>query len=208
MTSELLAPRNTEEAMASLRDLVESGVAKYPRLCLKAQRELRGIPMMFPTALSASNATPVSERVYEPADFRRGMVAFSYDPNIPGTAGHVFAIVGRDKRGNVLTGTNDAYDLGVMDYVPLSFYTNHWGHKLQFAATWLNGYDFADFNEPPKPVYPGGLGDQYRHALEILVDVFHKKRAKYGPSHPLVLALHKDIERMRRKLERFPVGPE
>ncbi len=203
MSDTKLAPRSGEEAAEYLLNEVESERADWYRKCLMVQRIARGLPAVFPTALSASNATPKSERVYDPADFRRGMVLFSYNPNIPGTAGHISFINGRDSRGRIITCTNDAYQPGVMDYVPMEFYKDSWGQTIQFAATWLNGYDFKDFNAKPKPVWGGGLGDQYREALTLLLEVLQRKKDKFGPDAPIVKALERDVERMRRKIARF-----
>ncbi len=203
MSDVKLAPRSGEEAADFLFGQVKNKNDDWLRKCLMVQRIARGLPAVFPTALSASNATPKSERVYDKADLRRGMVVFSYNPSIPGTAGHIAFVNGRDRNGTIITCTNDAYTRGVMDYVPLDFYEKVWGHTFQFGATWLNGYDFKDFNEKPKPVWQGGLGEQYTEALKLLLDVLQRKRDKFGPNAPIVKALERDVERMRRKIAKF-----
>lgn len=195
------APKATLEVSAFFKNAVIKESPKYPRLCLKAQRTGRGLPAVYPTALSAALATPVNERV----DFdvaKPGMVGYSYDARIPGTAGHIFYIEKITPSG-LITCTNDAFELGVMDYVPLSFYKEHWGHTLQFAAGWLNGYDFKDFNAPPKDTFGGGLGEKYENAIEVIKDVRNQKAKKYGKDAPIVKALNKDIARMKKRLVRF-----
>lgn len=197
--SDPLAPRNTEQAAAFLKDEVISGSHEWERLCLKLQRTARGIPAMYPTALSASMSIPKSERIYNIDDARRGMVGFSYDPRIPGTAGHIFAFTGRHK-GVMITSTNDAKEPGAVDYVPFNFYKEQWGQTFQFAATWLNGYDFSDFNKPPEPVHTGSLGEQYAESMRILEKVYYQKRRKFGPENALVLALKRDLNKMKKRL--------
>jgi len=191
-----LATNNGAQAATFIRRQVDTNSNDWYRLCLKLQRMSRGLPAVYPTALSAANATPRSERVYDQDKWKRGMVGYCYDPRIPGTAGHIFFIAGR-KDGQIITGTNDAKQAGFVDYVPLRFYKERWGHTIQFAATWLNGYDFADFNAPAKPVNPGTLGEQYKAALDSLKKVRARKRKKHGNNHPLVLALNNDINHMQ-----------
>lgn len=197
-----LALKNSEQAAAFIRRQVDSNSNDWYRKCLVLQRMSRGLPAVYPTALSAANATPKVERIYDRTKWRRGMVGFCYDPRIPGTAGHIFSIAGRED-GKIITGSNDVKQSGYVDYVPLNFYESRWGHRIQFAATWLNGYDFSDFNKPPKPVIAGSLGEQYKAALDELKKVRKQKREKHGPNHPLVLALNNDIEHMQKTYNRW-----
>lgn len=198
-TGDKIAPNKTDQAGLFIREQIRSDTHAWFRKCLVLQRTARGIPAVFPTALSAALATPKTERVLDRNNWRRGMVAFSYDPKIPGTAGHVFFIVGR-LDGQIITGTNDAKSPGAVDFVPLSFYEDVWGHKIQFAATMLNGYDFSDFNKPPVQVLEGTLGDNYTKSIDILKKIRAQKREKLGADHPLVLALDNDISRMTKHL--------
>lgn len=197
-----LALKNTEQAAAFIRKQVDTNSNDWYRLCLQLQRKSRGLPAVYPTALSAANATPKSERIYDEDKWKRGMVGYSYDPRIPGTAGHIFFVTGR-RDGKIMTGTNDAKQSGFVDYVPLNFYRDVWGQRIQFAATWLNGYDFSDFNKPPKPVNPGSLGEQYKAALDSLKKVRERKRKQHGANHPLVLALNNDIEHMQNTYNKW-----
>lgn len=201
-TGDKIAPNNTKGAALFNRAQVESDTRQWFRLCLKLQRTARGVPAVFPTAMSAALATPRSERIYDQEKWERGMIAYCFDPDIPGTAGHVFFLVGR-LDGKMITMTNDAKAPGAVDYVPLSFYEDVWGHRIQFAATMVNGYDFSDFNKPPVQVLKGTLGDNYAFSLETLKKIRKQKREKLGPDHPLVLALNNDIERMTRHLNRW-----
>lgn len=198
-TGDKIAPEDSDDTATFMREQIRSNTHQWFRLCLKLQRTGRGIPPVYPTALSAALATPKSERIYNMSEWRRGMVGFSYDPRIPGTAGHIFFVVGR-LDGRLITATNDAKEPGAVDYVDVDFYTDVWGQKIQFAATMLNGYDFSDFNKPPVQVLKGTLGDNYVKSLEILKKIRANKREQLGPDHALVLALNNDIERMTRHL--------
>jgi hypothetical protein len=129
------------------------------------------------------------------------MVAYCYDPDVAGTAGHIFFINGRTEAKSILTTTNDAEAPGLVSVVPFEFYIKTWGHKFQFGATWLNGYDFSDFNKPPVPVHDGTLGERYERALEELIRIEVQKRAKGFIQ--LADAIHRDVVRMQRKLERW-----
>jgi hypothetical protein len=151
--------------------------------------------------MSAALATPKSERVLKKEDLRRGMVAYCYDPRVAGTAGHIYFINGRTDSDSILTTTNDAEAAGLVSVVPIEFYERVWGHKFQFGATWLNGYDFSDFNKPPQPVKLGTLGERYEEAMEELLRIETQKRAK--GQNKLADAIHRDVVRMQRKLERW-----
>jgi len=178
--------------------------ARYPGQCLILQRSARGIPPLAPTAYSASLMVPDSERVRAVTRLRQGMIGFSKGAN---PAGHIFLILGRrkgfelDDPDGVITESNDVVpgQLGRIGIVPLSFYHDVWGHHFQFGATWLNGYDFADFNKPPKAVHPK-LGDNYRHAIS---DVKKALAMHKGKDKKLDAALERDIERMTRKLKKY-----
>lgn len=198
-----LAPRNAEQAAAFLKS-AHDGQLVWRRLCLSLQRQARGLPAVYPSALAAAVATPESERVYKVADLRRGMVAYSDDPNDSNTAGHVYFIAGwkgpKSDPSNCLTWTNDALRSGGVDIVPITFYKANWGDGFQFGATWLNGYDFSDFNKPPQATR-GTLGDNYLHAIEDIEKAlrFHRRKGNTA----LVNALEKDLDRMKKRLERF-----
>lgn len=191
------APRNTKETAAYLSNLVKTGSNDWYRKCLIVQRTARGIPPVYPTAYTASQAVPKSERITKISDLRRGMVAFSYDPRISGTAGHIFFINGRTKDGTILTTSNDVKTPGGMDVVPFDFYSTQWGQQFQFGSTWLNGYDFSTFSAPAKPVHEGGLGEQYNAAIEEVEAIYRQKLAKLGEDNLLVKHLKKDLDLMK-----------
>ncbi len=195
-----VAPADTEDAAAFLHVEDREGDDSWYRRCLSLQRQARSLPAVYPTALSASQAVPKNERVLNVKDLRRGMVAFSYDPRIPGTAGHIYFINGWEGK-RLLTTTNDAEGPGLVSVVDFNFYADRWGQRFQFGATNLNGYDFSDFNKPAEPMYQGSLGDQYRAMLEDLIKIEQRKRAK-GYIR-LADALQRDINRMKRKLEKW-----
>lgn len=201
--SERIAPNTTNETAAYLRDEVEAGNSDWYRKCLMVQRIARGLPAVYPTAFSASQATPGDERVFDPKKWKRGMVGYCYDPRIEGTAGHIFFVAGRNKEGQIITCSNDVKGAGMMDYVPLSFYTNVWGHKIQFASSWLNGYDFKDESKPPKPTKQGNLNEQYEQLRDELVKIYRVKKNRLGETHALVKALKRDVDRMDKKLKRW-----
>jgi hypothetical protein len=200
--SELLAPRNTHDSAAWLTNEQKLD-HRYFRECLILQHDARGIPSLFPTAFSAATGTPIAERVQKFENLRRGMVGFTKgsDP-----AGHVFFILGHRPNSdltnpdNWLTKSNDVVSgrTGAVGVVALSFYFKNWSHKWLFGATWLNGYDFADFNAPPKPVH-ATLGANYEHAIEDIKKAIHAHR-KAGDDK-LVAGLKRDLARMQKRYE-------
>jgi hypothetical protein len=199
-----LAGNSTKEATAWL-NLQRSTGANWYRMCLALQRTAREIPPLAASAYAASLLTPSKEKVHKVANLRRGMIGFSKgsDP-----AGHVFEILGRrpgfdesDPNG-VLTLSNDVVSgkTGHVGIVTLSFYTVHWGHKFQFGATWLNGYDFADFNAKPKPVHPT-LGVNYEHSIKLLKKALRAHESdKDRYTYKLI---RDDIERMSHKYNKL-----
>jgi len=191
-----VAPKNTEAAALFLRD-AHDGPLKWKALCLKLQRQARGLPIVYPSALTAALATPKTERVTNVKDLRRGMVAYSDDPNDSNPFGHIYFIAGRDSDGRVLTWTNDAIRSGGVDVVPLDWYATNWGDHFQFGATWLNGFDFSEFDKPPVETR-GTLGDNYRHAMDDVRRVI--KYHKDAGHTILVRKLEKDLAVMERRL--------
>jgi hypothetical protein len=178
--------------------------ANWYRRCLQLQRIARDVPALASTAYTASVMTPANERVPQVAKLRRGMIAYTkgVDPS-----GHVFYILGRrpgydqDDPNGVLTESNDVTSTqGHVGIVSLSFYTIQWGHKFQFGATWLNGYDFSDFNAAPKPVYPS-LGKNYEHAIADLKKAL--KSHKGDKNRHTYNLIANDIARMTKRYERL-----
>lgn len=201
-----LAPRNADQAAAFIKHQHQTR-ANWRRMCLSLQRQARGLPAVYPSALSAALATPKSERVTKVADLRHGMIAYSDDPNDSNPAGHVYYIAGwsgpKSDPSNLLTWSNDVTSwYGGVGLVPITYYKANWGDGFQFGATWLNGYDFADFNKAPKPEpHRAKLGDNYAHALDDIERAlaYHRKKGHKR----LVKALERDVARMKRRIERF-----
>lgn len=198
-----IAPRTTDQAAQFLKDQ-HNGPLRWRALCQSLQRQARGLPAVYPSALSAALATPTSERVERVSDLRRGMVAFSDDPNDGNPYGHVYFIAGwtgpRNNPENLWTWTNDVLRSGGVDLVPITLYRAKWGDDFQFGATWLNGYHFDEFNSKPEPTR-GSLGNNYEHAIEDVEKAlaFHKKKG----NDKIVRQLGWDIKRMKSRLNRF-----
>lgn len=195
------APRTGQEAMVYLRKQVTSNTTAWKGQCLKLQRTARGIPALYPSALSAAHATPKAERVVHPFDLKRGMVAYSDDPNDGNPYGHIYAIAGWDgapKKDctNLLTYSNDVRAGNKVGLVPITFYRRSWGDTFQFGATWLNGYNFADLDAAPAPV-PGrqSLKENLEHAIHDLEKAIRTSR-RLGNTQ-LTAALWKDLATLR-----------
>lgn len=200
MSEVKLAPRTAEQAAAFLKEQHEGPLA-WKQLCLKLQRVARGLPIVYPSALTAALATPKSERVLKIEDLRPGMVAYSDDPADDNPFAHIYFIAGRSRTTKeVLTWTNDALRSGGVDIVPISWYKRNWGDNFMFGATWLNGYDFSEFDKPPVESR-GSLGENYAHAVEDVAKAlrYHKKRGHLR----IAEKLQKDLDRMNRRLEAF-----
>lgn len=199
------APRTTEEAAAFIKrqHLIESYAWKS--MCLSLQRQARGLPAVYPSALSAANATPESERVHKVTDLRRGMVAYSDHPSDSNPFGHIYFVAGwrtKEKTDpenlNVWTNLAD----GTVGIVPITFFLKNWGDPFQFGATWLNGYNFSEFDAAPKP----DEGRDHRlgnlqHGIEDVQRAirFHEKRGHLA----LVAALRNDLAAMQETLAKF-----
>lgn len=206
-----VAPAGTDEAAAFLR-AQHAGPLQWRALCLKLQRSARRLPAVYPSALAAAVATPEDDRVYDVDDLRRGMVAYSDDPNDSNPYGHIYFILGRNEAGQVLTFTNDARRSGGVDIVPLDFYASAWGDRFQFGATSLNGYDLpgiAAASTPTKPETkpkpkPGrvSIGDNLDHAIDDLESAVrhHRKKGHTG----VVKALLRDLAELRETRKKFP----
>lgn len=195
--SDKVAPRSTKEAANFLR-AAHTGPLIWKQLCLKLQRQARGLPAVYPSAIAAQLATPLTERVHRREDLRRGMVAYSDDPRDANVFGHIYFIAGRDRDGRILTWSNDLRRSGGVDIVPLDAYENFWGDTFQFGATWLNGYDFSEFDKPPVETR-GKLGDNYRAAMEDVAELERKHRKR---GHTILAdKLARDLEVMKKRLK-------
>lgn len=194
-----LAPRSTEQA-ADFLNKAHSGPSKWRSMCLSLQRQARGLPAVYPSAISAMHATPQAERVTSLHNLRRGMIAYSDDPNDSNRFGHIYFIAGwfgksMDNPDNLMTWTNDARRSGGVDMVPITFYRKNWGDTFQFGATWLNGFDFSEFNvAAPKPIEVH-LGENYAHAIKDLEAAIQNHSAKKHTG--LVDLLKKDLAHMK-----------
>ncbi len=194
-----ISPNTAEQAAEFLRHAHE-GPLEWKALCLKLQREARGLPAVYPSALAAMEATPVGERVTNIKDLRRGMIAYSDDPDDSNPFAHIYYILGRSKDKTILTWTNDALRTGGVDIVPLEFYLDRWGDKFCFGATWLNGYDFSDPDKKPR-AERGSLGQNYDHAIEdVRKSIKYHKDAGHAK---LVIALEKDLVKMKNRKKQF-----
>lgn len=200
-----MTTRTTDETAAWLKGQHDSGSSAWYEKCLMLQHDARNIPALYPSAFAAMVATPESERVYKVSDLRRGMVAYSDNPNDSNPFGHIYFIAGwkgssRSDPNELMTWTNDALRHGGVDLVPITWYLTHWGVPFKFGATWLNGYDFSEFNKPAKPVH-GTLGSNYEHAIADIEKaiVSHKKTH----DDRIVNALNRDLARMKKHYKKF-----
>lgn len=205
------ATRTAEQAAEFLKAQHARPSQSWRALCLSLQRQARGLPGVYPSALAAAVATPKSERVLKVGDLRRGMVAYSDDPHDSNDFGHIYFIAGwdgpRDDPANLLTWSNDVKRSGGVDLVPITFYRANWGDGFQFGATWLNGFNFAEYDASPKPdPERAQLGDNYRHAIN---DIRKVLRYHEGKGH-VVLAnrLRRDLQRMVKLYNRRKMNEE
>lgn len=175
--------------------------------CLQICRTARDLPAVYPSALSAQEATPEAFRVYDVADVRQGMVGFFDDPNDSNPFGHIVTWVGRVKgedRSSLssLLGRTNSVVSGKIVVVRGDYFEKHWGDAYQFSATWLNGYAFPDFvaKQPvPAPALTKATG--LRNALADLEKAanFHE-----GKGHTrLVKAIRRDMKSIRKTIREF-----
>lgn len=196
-----IAPKNTRQAEQFLRENAASGTKQWYRMCLKLQRMARGLPPVYPTAAAAQEATPQSERVVLNR-LKPGMVIFTKgsDP-----AGHIAFVdrwnPGQKNSSNLMVWSNDmSADGRKVALVPLSRIETRWNHKFQFGATWLNGYDFSEFNQKPKAIR-GSLGNNYKHAIEDMERVIANKKKRGNKE--LVKLLERDLDVMKKRYNKF-----
>lgn len=196
-----VAPRNTRQAMAFLRAQHDQKKRWHQR-CLQLQREARGLPPVYPTALSAALNTPASERIKSIKDLRRGMVAYFDDPHDKNPAGHIVGVAGwipgkpKSNPDNLLTWSNDVRSgSGDVGLVGAGYFPKHWGDGFLFGSTWLNGYDFSEFDKAPRPTHPT-LGANYEAAMESMAKTiaYHKKKGHTA----LVRVLNADLAHMKK----------
>lgn len=163
----------TPEAQAFLKHQIDIDSHAWGRLCQKLQRSARNAPALAASAFISANMTPKQFRVDGFDNAKRGMIGYSWNPDNPGS-GHVFDILGRTKNGVILTTTNDAFEFGAVDVVPITFYHDHWAHELQFPATWINGFEFPDFHTHVQPVKDKpSLGKSFDESIAHLKDAYN-----------------------------------
>lgn len=115
-------------------------------MCLKVCRTSRDVPSKYMTAKECQDAVPKEFRIYRVRDWRKGMKLYVDDPNDSNTAGHIVTIVGRvkgfdwDDPNDVIVETNSVV-AGQLVRVRATYFTQHWGDKIQFAAPWINGVE-------------------------------------------------------------------
>lgn len=183
------SPNNNEETFEWLRR-AKAQNKKYPSLCLKLAREARRIPSMYPSALTAAKATPMSERVQRQDNWRRGMVAFFDAPSDSNPYGHIATL--SDRKGGVWYCYSNVSG-GLVRVVPITLFTESWGDPVQFAATWLNGYDLdlPDKKPSKKPPRPKS------HVLQELQQDL--KRAKDNNNDKRAKVLQRDINWLKKQ---------
>ena len=197
-----ISPNDTNATAAFIRTERVKPSKSWKGRCLELQRTARGLPPVYPSALSAALATPEEDRVYHIEDLRRGMVAYSDDPNDSNPFGHIYFIAGRDADGEVWTWSNDVDSVHNVGLVPLSFYKDHWGDNFQFGAISLNGYDLLGNNGLPvaKPGHDF-LGKNYADAIKNVKRAisYHKTTGNAR----LVNGLKRDLIRMTLRYEKY-----
>lgn len=200
------APNDTREAAAFLQHQHEINSHKWGHMCLSLQRTARNIPRIVPSAIAAMHITPHAERVPHINSLRRGMVAYSDNPHDSNPYGHIYFILGRRKgylsssADGWWTWSNDVKHFGDVDVVPLSFYQNNWGVSFKFAATWLNGYNFADLDKKPVPDHPT-LSANFTEAMHLLSKEIRRAEREGHPG--LVRALKRDLANMRETQHKY-----
>ena len=115
-------------------------------MCLKVCRTSRDIPSKYMTAKECQDAVPKHLRFTRVRDWRKGMKLFVDTVGDSNTAGHIVTIVGRvkgfdwDDPNDVIVETNSVVS-GQLVRVRATYFTQHWGDKIQFAAPWINGVE-------------------------------------------------------------------
>lgn len=196
-----MSQRNTPDTLAWLKHQHDIGASNWKSKCLMLQREARGLPSVFPSALAAANATPMSERVYDISKVQQGMVGYADDPNDSNPFGHIYSFRAKIASGWVVW-TNDALGAGRVWCVGYDWFRTHWGDSFKFAATSLNGFDLLLPSKPTlakpstHPAPPVGKAtltnlDYAIHRLDKAI-VWHEKH-----HHPVIVReLKKDRARI------------
>lgn len=202
-----MTQRNTEQTLAWLRNQHDIGSTAWRAKCLQATRTARNLPAVYPSALAAQHATPMSDRVYDRDQWVPGMVVFIDDPDDSNPFGHVVTLrTGPKASSPLLTWTNDAFVSGGISCVDVDWFERHWGDKVQFASRSLNGFalDLPEMTAPkhPRPKPPlraSAVNLEYAiHRLEKAI-AFHQEKGHTR----LVKALRADVAEIRETIKRF-----
>lgn len=115
-------------------------------MCLKVCRTSRDIASKYMTAKECQDAVPKELRITRVRDWRKGMKLFVDTVGDSNTAGHIVTIVGRakgfewDDPNDVIVETNSVVS-GQLVRVRATYFTQHWGDRINFAAPWINGVE-------------------------------------------------------------------
>lgn len=180
----------------------------YPNgMCLKICRYARDIGAMYPSAVTAQNATPERYRVRDLSKITRGMVAYFDDPNDGNPYGHIVTVAGwikgsnKDSLADLMTWTNSVVS-GKITLARASFYPNYWGDRFTFAATWLNGQelDLPEKRVKPKPK-PKDRLPRIKEAIEEIEKglAHHRKH----DNKRLVKAFTRDLKELKQTYDKF-----
>lgn len=202
------APRRGSEAVAYLKAQRDSNTTKWDGLCLSLARHARGIPALYPSALAAAHATPVTERVKYWPHLKMGHVVYFDDPDDNNPYAHIATVAGwngpRTDPDNCILGSNDVRgpDGNLVGFVPLTWFKKHWGDSFLFGAGWLNGYNFRELDAGTAVVKPHA-GPELDAAIASLEKAIRRHRAAGGRT-TLVNALVKDLAELKETRTRFP----
>lgn len=172
-------------------------------MCLKIVRTARGLPAMFPSALSSQLATPTEHRITKIEDIFQGMVGYYDDPNDENPFGHIVTYMGRFKGvdrsdpASLICRTNSVIS-GRIVVVRGDFFESRWGDKFQFASNWLNGQELPVQTAKKNPL---GKAASLREAVKLINrSIKHHEKAGHDR---LVKALKRDRANLQKTIEKF-----
>lgn len=148
--------------------------------CLEICRTARNIDAMWPSAVSAQEATPAEFRIHKIREIKPGHVLYYDDPRDSNPYGHIVTCVGLDKKADPdslaskLVRSNSVKS-GLITVVRGDYFNPHWGDPFIFASNYLNGEELV---MPSKPKPPPALGEgrerRLRHVVDMLTDMINK----------------------------------
>jgi len=204
-----VSQRNTRETVQWYREHETTAQLGYnpDGWCLRICREARNIGAVYPSAVTAQNATPAAHRVHDVADIRRGMVVYYDDPNDSNAFGHIATVVGRDRDADPgslssLLVRSNSVKTGQIVVTRGDYFPRYWGDAYTFAATWLNGVvlDLPDRTPPtPPPAYIGRRGADRLRAIDAELTQMIENHRRFGNDR-LVRALKRDRAAVRQTL--------